>query len=366
MSRLKYNFIYTIANENNSASKDYNGFCVDDYLFTSDNLKKVLSALKANRKSDEPKIAFIKDCMPDLPKIEAMMQNTKPEQNTEYDIVQYYTQHFAPAEIKDSSEEITINIRFFMNKGEKKRRPGDAIAKEIRIFIKGFPDTCKSMVSSLGTFSDAIEGIPYGKALWFENYLRHVLAHELFHILHMYHYNVKNEEKKEKIVENSVGSSTHDSIGSILMEVFAEYFATAYMKDYLRSKYSDEEGRIMLNQIVDFGNTRLFGIGRKKLLENQFDQTEIEEDEKQWNKYRENKSYKGLLEIDPDKRVCNADYYGAYVLSGASGLYYDGKQGNEMPYYVSAYDNMINGKRDMALADLIRWKEEYLEDLNRK
>ncbi|MBQ7241850.1 MAG: hypothetical protein IJS35_03590, partial [Firmicutes bacterium] len=303
------------------------------------------SLLEANRKADEPKIAFIKECMPDRSNVEGMLE----------DIVSWYEQHFAPLEIRSSDGEITVRIRFFINKKAKKRS-GDAISDEIRIFVRNFPDVCKRMVSDFGTFSEIVEEISYGKALWFENYLRYILAHELFHILHGYHY---KKQTGEQITKNTVSSTTYDTIGCILMEVFAEYFAVAYLKDYFKKTFP-EEGTRMLNHIIEFGNTRLFGIGRKKLLEGRFDPTEIKEDEKQWKDLRENKHYAGSFEIDPERLTCGADYYGAYVLSLASGRYYDGKQGIEMPDYVSAYDHMLKGERDTALADLICLKEKIL------
>ncbi len=341
---------YSIANENNSIAQDDNGSGGRDYEFTDENLKKVLFTLETKRKSDEPKIDFIKDCMPGLSKIKNMVD----------DIIAYYNKQFAPKEIISLEEDIAINIRFFMNK-KSKQNNGDANSNEIRIFIKNFPDTCVKKVNGYGSFSEIIEGIPYGKDLWFQNYLRYILAHELFHIFHNFHYEKIN---KRRIDKNTVSSEKEDIIGHILMEVFAEYFAVSYIKYHLNEKECPESERNrMFNNIVDVGKTRLFGIGRKQLLNDKFSADEINEDQKQLNDLREKCEYKDYLKIDVDRGICTADYYGAHVFSGASRLYYDDRQGKDMPKFVSAYEKMLKGDRDDALCDIIKLKEKYFNDI---
>lgn len=358
---MKYEFEYYIANEDNGKMIDENSNVSEkDYEFNSENMNKVISLLQPTRQMNQAKIDYIKESMPRLPDIEFMLN----------DIVDYYESVFAPKDIQDSDDTLLTRIRFFMNAKSGTGENGDAVfgrlrrcdkanTGEVRIYIKGFPDRCNNSVGYGDSFAEKLEYLDeaYGRKMWFENYLRYLLAHEMFHIFHECHYKEKNGKLFPVATEER-----SDIYERILKEVFAEYYATAYMKDHLR-KTDTENGVIKLNHIVNTGNTRWFGCGRKKLIPGMFSEEEIATDDKWWKDNSQSEPCLSLADKNDKERPASADYAGGYVLSSAADRYHDGKQGKDMTDYAFAYDKMLNDKSDEALYDLIRLREKYMKDI---
>ncbi len=360
---MNYEFEYHIANENNGKMIDeVSDATCDDYEFNPKNLSKVISLLKPTTKMNQTKIDYIKDSMPQLSTIKSILD----------DVIKYYKTTFEPKSIEQSDDTLQTNIRFFMNKMSGAGEPGDATTRaiganastcmgEIRIYVKGFPDICKNIVNHGSSFAEVLDHLDsfYGRKAWFENYLRYILAHEMFHVLHECHYRRQNgnpfpiaTDKRSDVKER------------ILKEIFAEYFATAYIKHHLHETDSQNE-IVGFNHIANLGNTKWFGCGRKKLIADLFSETEIAEDSKMWSESINKTSCLGLADKNDPDRPVTADYAGGYVLAGAADRYYGGKQGLEMPDYVSAYDKMLEDKSDEALYELIRLREKYIEDIIR-
>ncbi len=342
---MKYEFEYYIANENNTPGLDGTTKAGgEDYGFEPSNMERVLGILVDKAKTDKPKLNIIKDCMPRDPMaVDDIMK----------DIIDYYEREFEPDELKSSEDVLLTRIRFFMNAKSGTGESGEADlgimrgsdktnTGEICIYAKGFP---KDSISCPDFLSDTTGSFGSRDAVWFENYLRYVLSHEMFHVCHEYHY--------RKCRKEPIGT---DQVKRILMEVFAEYFATAYMKDYFY-RSDPQNVNIKYNRIFDYYAMKLFGCGRKKLLKKYFTEEEVSDDEIKREKNKEEQCLKTADKNDPERPVV-ADYAGGYVLSSAAGRYYNGDQGRNNSAFDTAYNDMLNDESDKALADLIRLKTE--------
>ena len=342
---MRYEFEYYIANENNTPGLDGTTKAVgEDYGFEPSNMEKVLEILVDKAKTDKSKLSIIRENMPRDPKaVDDIMR----------DIIEYYEREFAPDDIKSSKDVLLTRIRFFMNAKSGTGESGEANfgimrgsdktnTGEICIYVKGFP---KDSISCPDYLSDTTGSSGSKDAVWFENYLRYVLAHEMFHVWHEYHYS--------KSMKEPIGT---DHVKRILMEIFAEYFATAYMRDYFHRSDPQNEN-LKYNRIFDYYAMNLFGYGRKKLLKKYFTKEEIAEDEIKWSQNKEKPCLKTADKSDPERPV-SADYAGGYVLSCAARVYYNGEQGRKNSAFDTAYNDMLNDESNKALSDLIRLNDQ--------
>lgn len=341
---MKYDFKCYIANENNSPGTDGTKKAQKDYDYEPSVMDKVLEILVDKAKTDKSKLSIIKDNMPRDPMVIVNMMR---------DIMYYYEDKFATDEIKTSNDVLLTRIRFFMNAKSGTGENGEANfgimrgsdktdTGEILVYVKGFP---KDVIKCPDFLPDEAAASGSRDAIWFENYLRYILSHEMFHVMHEYHYKKHNDKR--------IGT---DQVNRILMEVFAEYFATAYMKDYFY-RSDPQNVNIKYNRIFDYYAMKLFGCGRKKLLKKYFTEEEVSDDEIKREKNKEEQCLKTADKNDPERPVV-ADYAGGYVLSSAAGRYYNGDQGRNNSAFDTAYNDMLNDESDKALADLIRLKTE--------
>lgn len=342
---MNYKIICKIADIENSIGKD-NSYSVyiPDHDYTNNNLEMVFSNIELTRENDIDKLEYMKQSMPDSTEIKNIIE----------DIVEYYKQQF---NFDDRDVDLDITIRFFLHVSFLGVN-GDAEGNEVRI-------SCKNIVEIINrglagkSFNEKIENMMFNPKEYFRLQLRHLLAHELFHVFHRSHYisanNVKNWPDKE--------------IDNILKEVFADYFAHSYLKQYIErtttnteSFTKDEMINIKWNSVVNVvKEAKLFGVGRKKLLADKYSQSEINSDNETYDAYLNDKEKSSYIIIKDGTSL--ADYAGGYILWMMGNKKHAGKQGKDMKDYERFYHDMLKGNSEEVLYDLIRYTEEWNRSL---
>lgn len=326
---MRINVNYEIADLTRTASGDYRaGSCkkYNDLPYTNDNLKYVFTELKTGK--NQAKFTYMESVTPDEAKIRNIVQ----------DIIDYYNQNFAYSE---SEKVYDINLRFYF-KVAARYAYGDLVGDVIRVF-------CKKFVS--GENYKRIQALELNKLYpaeeYFTNSLRFLLAHEMFHYFH----DIEYKEKHGRTFSTLPTTTSHaDLINGILAESFADYFARCYLRDTLPA-----DDNVRFNHIVgeDVKQARLFGIGRKALLDKYFSEPEIKQDRDLFEKL------KSAGEISKNEQLNGmmwADYGGAFILH-RRGLKKNA-QGRALKEYADVFEAMLNNDKEEALKLMLEYKAE--------
>ena len=292
------NFNISIADEKSSN-------CLQDHQYNETNIVNVFRRIPSSKLYDL------------IPKTEM------PIQAMANDIAKYYDDCFAP---QGKFAPDNIKLRFVLHKKNGVGEYADAGENEIRLFMQSFPiDECASATD-------------------LDIWMRFVLAHEFFHIVHRAHYNSEGT--------GTWGDVLEDDIGTILAEVFAEYFANACMESYFEN---DDNGKKRFHGLVDTSKGAiLFGCGRKELLDRR--RVDLEGMEVREPPNIGCRDTQALIK-ENRKKLSTADYHGGRVVYLAANQTNGGKQGRSFGAYCSAYEKMLRGDYASALLDLIKLKK---------
>lgn len=324
---MKINVNYQIADLTRTAANDYKPGSYtkyNDLSYTNENLKKVFSELKEGKNKE--KFTYMESGTPDETEIRNIVQ----------DIIDYYNQYFAYSE---SEKEYDVNIRFYF-KVDSNTCNGDLVGDTIRVFCKKFVFNSESniIIKRIST---------YPPEEYFTNSLRLLLAHELFHFFHDMEYKEKHGRTFSTVPTTE---SDANIINGILAESFADYFAICYMRDFLPA-----EDNVRFNHIIgeDVAQGRLFGIGRKALLDKYYSEQEINQDRDLFEKL---KTAGKIAKKENLHGIIWPDYGGAYILL-ARGRKNKAK-GRALKEYADVFEAMMNNSKEEALKKMLEYKDE--------
>lgn len=315
-----------IANLKSSLAKEKISKYYENYDYTDENLDKVFTESLLNvSEKNRARLDYLKDSMPGLTEMKIIVQ----------DILEFYENHFMSYSLEKTYE---MSIRFFLHV-KFMHEDGDASGNVIRIGCKNLVEPATGSES----FSKFINSIGYKASEYYQNNLRRVLAHEIYHLLHFKHCELEGKKHSNSICEN------------IFDEIFANYFSYNYMLDFLKrteGKDSVNYNR-KRNDIFDwYQDIKCFGVGRKEEFPNYFTNEEIEEDKK---------LLKELTENEKTKRVVATSHYFVSRAEYAAGCYlafYEERHREAGKLYDEMYNAYMSGNADEALVKLIRIKEQ--------
>ena len=345
---MKFNFTYEIAD---SARRDVedglgNSKTYNDMSYTLPNVHLFFNGKSG--KADQ----YMENCSPDEKEIKEIVD----------DITKYYQENFA---YSTSEKKYDVVIRFYFHLSPRSRN-GDYSNNTIRIFCKKIAigkevnDTRRVIAQSYAQYN-------YQEKEYYQNYLRFLLAHEMYHLFHEKEYVEVNGKTINTVVTTT---NSRNNINAILMESFAQYFALCYMEHILPSK--EDINRVKYNHVTPHESyiAKLFGIGRKHYLSKYYAQKIIEEDNaefyrrKSQGEFSENECLMVEIQTGSDAgktiyihEVWGADYGGGFWLKlwGTK----EGKQGRKFAKYDAVFNDMQHDQLEEALKKMLEYKDTW-------
>lgn len=318
-----------------------------EYDYTDEKLREIFAKIHTEKKNDFAKLEYLKAGMPNEEEVKMIVQ----------DIIAYYSNNFEIDEM-----EIPLTVSFYVHKSFKEI-VAYAIGNTVRISVKELINEINRCLPGRDfdkKVEDYINLCHLDWRTWFQNKIRVILAHEMYHIFHAHHY-----MKVNQVNCWSNGSMVSD----ILKEVFAEYFAYSYFRQYLERTVTEEGQLSRENRINTYWNVtirrdmikemRLFGIGRKILLRDRYSEEEVNHDTEEYTALKENPATGEFIARNMDG-LSIADYAGGYLLWYVTKINNEA-QGKDAKLYKFSYTNMIEGKEEDALHELIDCAEKLKE-----
>lgn len=261
------------------------------------------------------------------------------------DIIEYYKENFKLGDISEEIAEINIEVNGHTYKRDEAASWSGPVKVYYMDIINTLLEHCKWMLNKYEEKNPSDKGKftreyilvklfyeyineSYFKSL-FLNQLRYFLAHEIFHALHNYEFKV--EKRKFNIGNNSE---------NIMCEVFAEFFAISYINDFCNKTQCDYKGWLYV---------RDNGAGYSVLYE---------EEEKNEGVIPEaiKKIAESFIRNNVNDPLDTSDYYGGSTMVALAIKDKAKRFGKDFALYQVLYDDVLEGRSDVALKKLIAEK----------
>lgn len=301
-------------------------------------------------------ITAISNDLDKLQNLEKYMPTREEFDDMIHEIFELYSDIFSDADL-DLDD---VKITFFLMGGTVSNIGDAGLNKEINVSCEAvLKHACRIVYDKNYSLDDNVEGfiensVPANKRDEMDadylaeqkrllateivkNAFRRVIAHELFHIFHDYHFHKFN---KRFLSDNT--------INDILREVFAEYFARYYTEMTIDTEIKDTiwTPNVIKNRVFRYKKDQ-FGIGRKKLVKDRYAGSEelLAKDEEEYNK----KISDGEADFKRDTDGLSAsDYAGAYKL-----YLYNFNPDRNIELFKELYDLMLVGESEDAFYRLL-------------